>query len=882
MIENKGSLTIVDSVGGGKIRFKDTGSGDSNFGWGSYTIINKGTLVVGDSESDLTFTIEHLGEQNSDSSVIHMYCAIQQAAGSTTINNGIISNPTYRSVRINKGDLIINDGIFEGQIWLQPNQGDTTIIINGGTFAPRGADGSSVFMENSIESHTVSSASITGGTFTTKIGVSDATKTGVAGSIIGGTFAEAAKANTNPALINTNYKLPDTADENGYYKVSVNPDSKVAEIDGVGYASLSDAVLAAKNGETIKLVKNIEQADGVLITNKKLTIDLNDKEFNVTDGASTNNRNFKINGDSEVTIKNGTMYAKGDYSSGAYGTVRTEDNAKVTLTDLKLYNSRGNGLNVKACTGTTVTISDTKIYSEYGGGVEAAGGTIELTNVIVEQKGMYTAPYNSMAISVNGGGTAIVYSGTYSTECITAEEANNQGTSHGPWAAGVLNSGGTLIINGGTFSNDNFGENSLATYARGLLLADAGAKIEINGGTFNALKAIIDITNNLGDASNNPSATISGGIFSADPRVSGLYASELIKLAENHICIGPDVNGKYTVEEKNPEITVTPESVDFGSLDVGYGQPAFQTVTVQNTGNVELTLTIAKDGFENITITRLPDSPKTLAVSDSFSFTVQPDAGLTAGNYGGTITLSNESIEDIVITVSFIVTEPTDDEPDDTPSDSVSSGGSGKDTGSGNYQYYPRTVPADGIIDFGTSKVVSGMELPVGSSGTVTLNTKPTFAMPENGFYAFEIDAPGYNLDAKINGAVSFKLSVADLEAAGWTAKDIVLFHGTIGEGGKITWEALPTNLVKNEAGIAYYKAAINGCSPFYIGFVKDGSIVNTEVVDPVTPPTETPDVPGEVLPEIPPVDEPETPESPAPLAAVIAALGAAVLLRRK
>ena len=201
-------------------------------------------------------------------------------------------------------------------------------------------------------------------------------------------------------------------------------------------------------------------------------------------------------------------------------------------------------------------------------------------------------------------------------------------------------------------------------------------------------------------------------------------------------------------------------------------------------------------------------------------------------------------------------------------------------TSTGDYQYYPRAVPTDGIVSFGSSKVVKGMELPAGSDGTVTLNTKPTFAMPENGFYAFEIDAPGYNLDAKINGGLSFQIPVADLEAAGWTAEDIVLFHGTVGEDGKITWEALPTNLVKNENGVAYYKAAIAGCSPFYIGFVKDGSVVNTEVVDPVTP--ETPDEP-EVLP---PVDEPETPEqpteSPAPILAVLAGLGAAVVLRRK
>lgn len=338
----------------------------------------------------------------------------------------------------------------------------------------------------------------------------------------------------------------------------------VAKIGEDGYESLQEAVEAVKDGETITFVDDVEQVDGIIITDKNITVDLNSKTFTVSEGASTNNRNFKINGSSVVTIKNGTMIAAGKYSSGAYGTLRTEGSANVTLTGVKLYNYRGNGLNVKALSGTTVTITNTEIYSEYGGGVEAAGGTVELTNVKVEQKGMYTAPYNSMAISVNGGGTATVNSGTYSTVCITAEEANNQGTSHGPWCAGVLNSGGTLIIEGGTFSNDNFGDNTLATAARGLLLADTGANIQIEGGIFNALKAIVDVTNNLGDASRNPSVTLAGGDFSADPRVSGLYASHLISVAEGYVV--KEENGEYKVSEK-PKPVAKVGNTEYGSID---------------------------------------------------------------------------------------------------------------------------------------------------------------------------------------------------------------------------------------------------------------------------------------------------------------------------
>ena len=399
----------------------------------------------------------------------------------------------------------------------------------------------------------------------------------------------------------------------------------VAKIGDEKYLTLQEAIDAAQNDETITLLVDVEQADGVIIDSKNIVVDLNEKTFTVTEGANTINRNFKITGTSVVTIKNGIMVADGDYSSGAYGTVRTEGTANVTLDDLKLYNYRGNGLNIKANSGTTVNISNTEIYSKYGGGIEAAGGTINIAETVkVEQKGMYIAPFNSMAISVNGGGKVTVDGGTYSTECITAEEANGQGSSHGPWVVGVLNSGGTLIINGGTFSNDNFGDNSLATYARGAVLADTGAEIEINGGTFNALKAIIDITNNLGDANNNPSALLSGGTFSADPRISGMYASELIVVAAGYEVAQIDENvyevrissfekfytaaGVETTQDQaaySLSFTVTDYANNKVSVKIGNKKPAqnsaIHLVTPKTVefDNVEFNVTsVANSGFD--------------------------------------------------------------------------------------------------------------------------------------------------------------------------------------------------------------------------------------------------------------------------------------------
>ena len=328
------------------------------------------------------------------------------------------------------------------------------------------------------------------------------------------------------------------------------------EINGTKYRSIKKAVAAAQNGETVKFILDVEQADGVVITDKNITIDLGGNRFTITEGANTNNRNFKVNGSSVVTIKNGTMVAEGELTSGAYGTVRTEDTAVVNLESVKLFSYRGYGLNVKACTGTTIKIKDSEIYAQYSGGVEAAGGNIELTNVKIDQTGVYSgAAWCSVAIGVNGGGNVTVNSGNYSASAISTDANAAQGT----WVAYVMSSGGTLNIKDGTFKGV-VAETAAAANACGLICADRAAVVEIHGGTFNSNGAILDMRNNVGTQP-NPKATLFGGTFSADPRVSGLYSSNLITVAEGYIVEEKD--GVYTVIKPVAKVGATSyEAID--------------------------------------------------------------------------------------------------------------------------------------------------------------------------------------------------------------------------------------------------------------------------------------------------------------------------------
>ena len=349
-------------------------------------------------------------------------------------------------------------------------------------------------------------------------------------NITGGTFK------SNPSdFVDDDYAV---VENNGEFTLELK--NETVEVNDTKYRSLKKAFDAAQNGDTVKFIADVTQKDGVLITDKNLTIDLNGKTFTITDGANTNNRNFKVNGTSVVTIKKGTLVAEGELTSGAYGTVRTEDTAVANLEDLKLYSYRGYGLNVKANTGTTINIKDSEIYAQYSGGVEAAGGNIELTNVKIDPKGVYSsAAWCSVAIGVNSGGKVTVNSGDYSASAISTDTNAAQGT----WVAYVMSSGGTLDIKGGTF-NGVVAETAAAANACGIICADRAAVVNIEGGNFNSNGAILDMRNNVGTQP-NPKATLYGGTFSADPRISGLYASNLITIADG--CVVVENDGKYSV-----------------------------------------------------------------------------------------------------------------------------------------------------------------------------------------------------------------------------------------------------------------------------------------------------------------------------------------------
>ena len=260
MITNKGTLTIKDGTteSNGKITFEDLSNGGGSV-WGSYVITNNGMLVVENG------TLEHLGSANPEDHNTNL--PIQNYAGKVTINGGVISSKDFRSLRdfTAGGEIIINGGVFKGQVWMQGlGNGSSSLTINGGEFSPlQGYDGSSVYITNGTNDIIVS---INGGKFNTKIGCADATKAGIKGSVKGGIFTELAKTNTNNALIAEGCAFVQTADGNWEIEKSWGQTSETSYTiySAKGMKWLAEQVNSGQEtfeGKTITLANDIDLND---------------------------------------------------------------------------------------------------------------------------------------------------------------------------------------------------------------------------------------------------------------------------------------------------------------------------------------------------------------------------------------------------------------------------------------------------------------------------------------------------------------------------------------------------------------------------------------------------------------------------------------------
>ena len=322
-------------------------------------------------------------------------------------------------------------------------------------------------------------------------------------------------------------------------------------------------------------------------------------------------------------------------------------------------------------------------------------------------------------------------------------------------------------------------------------------------------------------------------------------------------------DGSNYVVEKD-EFGISASDVGFDSVKVGYTQPDAKEVTVTNTGNLPVTL-IAPVTSDKYIIGTLP----TIQPGQYATFTIQPVAGLAVGNYEETITVTTAEGEETTFKVSFLVYQPSSggsnkpvEEPEEpvvepeVPTEEPVAGEATVETevtDGGEVELETPTAGGSAAADEDEAKI-TGVVLPTGTDSEVTFVPVSEQAAPAGKETqtkkVFEINVPSYEKGKA--AVIKFTMTVAELAADGKEAADVALWHFDEETG---EWTKLVTSYTIVD-GVVYFEAITNDFSPFAI-------VYEDEPVDE-------------------PVDEPETPASPAPVLAVLAGLGAAVVLRRK
>lgn len=545
MIENKGTLTIA---GNGKLSFKDTSDGGSD-DWGSYTIYNYGTLVVANG------TIEHLGTSDLTN---HDTCIpVQNYQGKVTINGGILSSPEFRSLRdfTAGGEIIINGGTFEGQVWMQGlGNGPSSLVINGGEFSPtEGYDGSSVYITNGTNDVKVS---ITGGFFNTKIGCADATK--LAGCLTGGVFTADAKEKTDEGLLATGYSFEEQ--EDGTWAVVKDVEAMIGE---QGYKTLQAAFDAVQEGEIIVLSNNVTLTETVVLAEGKTAVlDLGGFTLSHAEEATS----YAINNRGTLTIKNGTINARGIYNGydSAENYVTT---AKLTI-ESGTYNAKGtNGgaavfnygiVDIKG--GTFTSIGSYSLNSQ-------AESQMTIADGVSANNGIYC---NGAVVTVNGGNIEGYRSGCHVVYAWNTQLTINGGNfyNHNSGNATIFAAGTTeAMIANGTFGiKDGRVEGDGNTWTSYLLDTDNSAAMTIKNGTFNGgfrVKSGTTMTIEGGSFNDcygsgyniSGTATVTGGTFTDDAAktFAESHLAENYGLAENGSVIAVEEETEEETEEGTTE-----------------------------------------------------------------------------------------------------------------------------------------------------------------------------------------------------------------------------------------------------------------------------------------------------------------------------------------
>ena len=341
-------------------------------------------------------------------------------------------------------DKTINDGAIEDGAAISivnriGYKGLDEIKVEGGTFTANGTNAA-------VKAYDWDNTNKTESDFTQAAKV----------SVSGGTFS----SEVDKSLCAEGY-IP-TQNEDGTY--GVKEGQYVAEVNGAKYATLAEAIDAAQDGQTVRLLADATED---VVISKSITLDLGGKTL-----TNTNAGKATISVQSgTVTVKNGNVVGGNDYYNIE---VTKGSNANLTLTDVNAT-AGNNGSSMIDNYGTLTITSGTytggldTVKNESSAKLNITGGTFTLTKG--NSNGFTGVVFNYGELTISGG------------EFIQSDKSAPYGQAQVIHTDKDKNGSAapSTVITGGTFKN--LCTRTTAWTVRATNAADGATKV--SGGAFN-------------------------------------------------------------------------------------------------------------------------------------------------------------------------------------------------------------------------------------------------------------------------------------------------------------------------------------------------------------------------------------------------------------
>lgn len=268
--------------------------------------------------------------------------------------------------------------------------------------------------------------------------------------------------------------------------------TEAVEVAGVKFATLEEAFAAAKNGDTITLLADVELSSAIEIQKgKTITLDLNGKKLSTDLQPGGTKHYYAIDNYGTFTLRDSSAEQSGEIRARGIENLETGtmtiESGKIVAIDTNGGAAIWNNANLTINGGTFVAEHVGASSDQFGPG----------------------CVYNDGTLTINGGTFMSANKRTYAivskagTVTITPADGKNVTISGAHGGLGI--DGGTAIINGGSYASDDY---------YGLYVSnDAGtADVTVNGGTFTGNKYSVLIGSD-GSSSVTSTLKINGGTF---------------------------------------------------------------------------------------------------------------------------------------------------------------------------------------------------------------------------------------------------------------------------------------------------------------------------------------------------------------------------------